>query len=151
VGIETILALGAREVHGFDIDPHLLRLACRRLRPFAGRYQLWIDSADDIHASDERYDAVFDFGVLHHVSDWRAAIAEACRVLKPNGRFIGEEMLRRFVDHPVSRVFFDHPQHDRFDMDELVNALDRQGMKILDAGNLAGIVGWFAAEKQTEK
>jgi ubiquinone/menaquinone biosynthesis C-methylase UbiE len=148
VGIETILAMGAREVHGFDIDSHALRLACRRLRRFAGRYHLWLDSADNIHASNERYDAVFDFGVLHHVRDWRIAIAESCRVLRPGGRFIGEEMLRRFVDHPVSQALFNHPRHDRFDLDDLVYTLDRQRMKILCAGHLAGLVGWFAAEKE---
>ena len=147
VGVEAILAMGAREVHGFDIDPAALTLALRRLRPRLRQVRLWHGSADDIKASDACYDAVFDFGVLHHVPDWQAAVAEVGRVLRPGGCFVGEEMLRAFVDHPVARVLFDHPRDNRFDLTALTTSIERQGLRVLASGHLGGLVGWFAAEK----
>jgi ubiquinone/menaquinone biosynthesis C-methylase UbiE len=48
-----------------------------------------------IAVPDSRYDAVFDFGIIHHVPDWRAAVAEVARVLRPQGRFYAEEVFGR--------------------------------------------------------
>jgi ubiquinone/menaquinone biosynthesis C-methylase UbiE len=39
-----------------------------------------------IQAADESFDAVFDFGVIHHVPAWEDAIREVRRVLEP-GRY----------------------------------------------------------------
>ena len=39
-----------------------------------------------IEAAAATYDAVVDFGIIHHIPHWRAALAEIFRVLKPGGR-----------------------------------------------------------------
>ena len=41
---------------------------------------------------DASYDAVVSFLMLHHVIDWESAVAEAARVLRPGGRFIGYDL-----------------------------------------------------------
>ena len=51
-----------------------------------------------IHAADDTYDAVFDFGIIHHIPRWREALDEVARVLKPGGRFFFEEVLRDALD-----------------------------------------------------
>jgi ubiquinone/menaquinone biosynthesis C-methylase UbiE len=147
VGIELILEMGAAEVHGFDLDPEVLKATHRRVRPYGNRVLLWWGSATDIPASDASYDAVFDFGVLHHIPNWWEAIAEICRVLRPGGRFLGEEMLRRFITHPIAQALFDHPVHDRFDLAGLLTTLEGSGFRIVSSGQVAECVGWFAAEK----
>jgi ubiquinone/menaquinone biosynthesis C-methylase UbiE len=147
IGMELIFAMGAAQVHGFDVDADLLCAAYRRLRRYGSRALLWTGSADDIPASEATYDVVFDFGVLHHIENWRDAIAEIARVLRPNGRFVGEEMLSDFIVHPISRALFDHPVSDRFDMNELLEALHEHGFVVLSTGHARGWVGWFAAEK----
>ena len=65
--------------------------------------QLWVGDATAVPVEDESFDAVFDFGIIHHVPHWRAALGEVHRVLKPDGRFYAEEVLGRFVTHPVER------------------------------------------------
>jgi hypothetical protein len=35
-----------------------------------------------VGAADAGYDTVFEFGIIHHVEDWRAAVAEIARVLR---------------------------------------------------------------------
>ncbi len=44
--------------------------------------------AGAIPVAPETYDAVFDFGIIHHVPDWRRTLVEIHRVLKPNGRLV---------------------------------------------------------------
>jgi SAM-dependent methyltransferase len=39
--------------------------------------------------ADDRFDVVLSFAMLHHVGDWRGAVAEAVRVLRPGGHFVG--------------------------------------------------------------
>lgn len=47
-----------------------------------------------IDLPDAQFDAVFTFGVFHHVPVWTQAIAEVYRVLKPGGVLLGGEMRR---------------------------------------------------------
>lgn len=148
VGVELIFEMGAAQVHAFDPDPQMLMATHRRVRSFGNRVLLWQGSAADIPASDESYDAVFDFGVLHHIPDWSEAISEIYRVLRPGGMFLGEEMLRRFIIHPLAQALFDHPLHDRFDLTGLLHTLEGCGFRIADSGHVAECVGWFAAEKR---
>lgn len=133
VGTEIIFErFGAAEVHAFDLDPEMVGLARRRLARFAteGRLRLEVGDATKIDAPDGSYDAVFDFGILHHVPDWRAAVAEVARVLKPGGRFFFEEVTRQALERRVYRTLFVHPTEDRFAPDELVDELGRRGIAL---------------------
>jgi len=148
VGAEIILDLfGAETVDGFDLDPSMVGRARRRLRSRGPRARLWVGDVTAIAAPDSAYDAVFDFGIIHHVPDWRSALAEIRRVLKPRGRFYAEEMLRRFVTHPVTQVFLDHPQADRFDSDTFFNGLREAGLTPLASQQLGSAAAWFVATK----
>jgi SAM-dependent methyltransferase len=144
-GVEIAFDLGATAVHAFDIDRRALASAYRRT---AGRnVRLWCGSVEAIPADAGEYAAVLDFGVLHHVEDWERGVDEIARVLRPGGRLLAEEMLAGFVNHPVARVLFDHPAANRFDLAGLTAKLRAAGFRILDAGEVAGLLGWVAAER----
>jgi SAM-dependent methyltransferase len=92
VGGEIILdRFGAAHVELIDIDPEMVEGARRRL---AGRVGAVVRVGDGtrIDAPDGSFDAVFDFGAIHQMPDWPAAVAEVRRVLKPGGRFFFEEV-----------------------------------------------------------
>lgn len=76
------------------------------------------------------YDVVFDFGIVHHVPDWRAALNEVARVLKPGGKFVFEEVTAKALASRTYRLLFDHPEHDRFSADEFTTALAGRGLEI---------------------
>lgn len=82
---------GAAAVDAIDLDPAMVTRARRRLRRYNDQVRVAQGSADDLWAAlgagDASYDAVFDFGVIHHVVNWRDAVAEVARVLRPGGRF----------------------------------------------------------------
>lgn len=148
LGMEIILdRFGAAEVHGFDLDPSMVRLARRRLSRRGIRPRFWVGTATSIPCSDGKYDQVFDFGIIHHVIRWREALAEVFRVLKPGGRFYVEEYLRDFICHPVWRRLLDHPQSDRFTAQNFVAALETAGFRLVGSTERFRSVAWFVAEK----
>ncbi|NLX14087.1 MAG: class I SAM-dependent methyltransferase [Phycisphaerales bacterium] len=93
---------------------------------------------------DGRFDAVFLFGVLHHIHQWPAAIAQVYRVLKPAGVFVFEEALMG-----SSRVLANHFwRHVPFDREELQAVLRETGFNVERfEATLAGIWCFVHARK----
>ena len=131
VGTEIVLSeFGAARVDAFDLDPGMVALARRRLSRFGDRVRVWEGDATVIDAGDEAYDAVFDFGIIHHVPAWRSALDEVARVLRPGGRFYFEEVTRHALDRAVYRRLFVHPTEDRFSGDEFLAGVERVGLRV---------------------
>ncbi len=132
VGAELILGRwGAREVHAFDLDPDMVKLAHRRLSRFgSGRARVWVGDATAIDVGDRSFNAVVDFGILHHVPGWQTAVSEIARVLRPGGRFFFEEVSRRALDRRTYRTLFAHPAENRFSREEFVGELERLGLVV---------------------
>jgi ubiquinone/menaquinone biosynthesis C-methylase UbiE len=149
VGAELVLDLfGADAVDAFDLDPRMVALARERLRGHGSRVRLWVGDASAIAAPDAAYDAVFDFGIIHHVPDWRRVLGEVRRVLKPGGRFYAEEVLAPFIRHPVVRRLLEHPERDRFDTRAFLDALGQAGLVALASRTLWRSFAWFVATKR---
>lgn len=144
VGTELILQrFGACEVHAFDLDPDMVARARRRLSSYPSeRLELYVADAASVPEPDASFDAVFDFGIVHHVPDWEAAVAEVVRVLKPSGRFFFEEVTRQALDRWAYRTFLDHPRENRFSGTEFVAALEQRGVRV-DGGAVERFFGDF--------
>jgi ubiquinone/menaquinone biosynthesis C-methylase UbiE len=132
VGTQIIFEhFGAREVHALDFDPDMVRLARRRLANYAQeRLQLTVGDVAAINEADASFDAVFDFGIIHHVPNWPAAVAEVRRVLRPGGRFFFEEVTRHALERWSYRAFTVHPTTNRFSAQEFVAELERHGIAV---------------------
>jgi len=148
VGVEIILdRFRAARVDAFDLDARMVALARRRLAPRGDRVRLWTGDASSIDAADASYDAVFDFGIIHHVPDWRAALSEVHRVLRPGGRFYAEEALERFIVNPLVKRLLDHPLANRFDAGRFSRALTAQGFRSIEMRSIGSLFAWFVADK----
>lgn len=88
----------------------MVRLAQYRHHGRSTKAVLWVGDVRALPVADDHYDTVFTFGVLHHVVDWRAALKEVYRVLKPGGRFYAEEILKKYITHPFWGPLMDAPQ-----------------------------------------
>ena len=141
VGVEVILdRLGARRVTAFDIDPEQVQRAQLRLRARPGdAVRVGVGDAAAITEADATFDAVIDFGILHHVPAWRVAVAEIARVLRPGGRLLFEEVPRQVLDSWAFRTFTEHPREDRFEASEFVAELSRHGLH--GSGHVRSAVG----------
>ncbi len=120
-------------------------------RAHAARAGLEIDyrdgSAERLPVRDAAFDVVCCWGVLEHVADVDAVLAEAARVLVPGGVFAFDTVNRTWTswlvgikvlqDWPWTRAF-DAPVHDWrmfLPPGELLAALARQGLR---SGGLVG-------------
>lgn len=132
VGTEILFRhFGAREVHAFDLDPDMVEKARRRLASFAPeRLQLTVGDAAAIAEPDESFDAVVDFGIIHHIPDWKKAVAEVRRVLRRGGQFLFEEVTRQALRRWLYRTFLEHPTENRFTGAEFVAEVERNGICI---------------------
>lgn len=134
-GTELILRrFAAARVDALDLDPAMVTRARRRLAGYGDRVRLVTGDMTDLRAAlnaeDASYDAVFDFAIVHHVPDWRAAVAEIVRVLAPGGRFYFDEVTAAALATRGYRWLFDHPTEDRFTAQEFVTELERQGLRV---------------------
>lgn len=138
---------GAESVDAFDLDPEMITLARKRLKCRGQRVTLWVGDATNIKVESNVYDAVFDFGIIHHIPDWNAAIQEVYRVLKPGGRFYGEEVFDKFITSPFWKRVLDHPQKNRFDHDRFKSVLIKTGLRVVASDQIWNRLGFFVAEK----
>jgi ubiquinone/menaquinone biosynthesis C-methylase UbiE len=131
VGVQILLEqFGAGQVYGVDLDPQQVRRAQQRFAGKSkGRAVLTVGSVDKLPFPDEYFDAVFDFGMLHHVVDWQAGVAEIQRVLKPSGIFFFEEVTRAALNRWIYRTFLDHPAKNRFSEAEFLAELPVHGIE----------------------
>jgi ubiquinone/menaquinone biosynthesis C-methylase UbiE len=130
-GVELILTeFGASKVRGIDLDRDMVARAERRIQRFAGRARVAVGDVTAIAADDQAFDAVFDFGIIHHVPVWQNAIREVKRVLKPGGLFLFEEVSKQALDRWVYRTLFDHPKENRFTREQFVQELEAQNLEV---------------------
>jgi len=108
----------------------MVERARRRLARRGDRVRLYVASATEIPEPDASFDAAFDFGIVHHIPEWRDAVAEIVRVLKPGGRFYFEEVTSHALERWSYRTFLEHPTEDRFSGEQWVAELERQGIEV---------------------
>ncbi len=134
-------------VDAFDVDPKMVSFVRQRQNQRDRRLTLWVGNVRHIPVADSRYDAVFNFGAIHHVVDWRASLGEIRRVLKPGARFYCEEILSRYITHPLIGRLMDHPQKDRFDEPQFIHALQKAGFRIESSRQLGDLYLWVVATR----
>ena len=113
-----------------DTDPSMIRLAGRRLRrqPPDRPIHLAVADATRMPFPDAEFDAAFEVGVIHHVPEWRAALKDIARVLRPGGLLFFAEPSRGRLTKGLY-FFVPHDKESMFSPDELVEALAEAGLE----------------------
>jgi ubiquinone/menaquinone biosynthesis C-methylase UbiE len=75
-------------LYALDLMPEQIEIARQR----EVNAEFFVGDIAAMELPDAQFDAVFTFGVFHHVPEWTRAIAEVYRVLKPGGVLVGGEM-----------------------------------------------------------
>ena len=129
-----------------DLDPEMLERATRRLARFVGRAHTELADCTALPFDDATFDTVVSFIMLHHVGDWRSALPEMHRVLRPGGTILGYDLTdtrlaRGFHQIDRSQVSMLNPR------DLLIGLTDADFVSPAVTSHLGGHVMRFDATK----
>ncbi len=120
-------------IHAMDLDEVMIGEAKQYINEAQRRHiHLYVGDTMQLPYPDRTMDAVFGFGVLHHLPDWRGGVAEIARVLKPGGLYFLEEFDPPFYLNPLVRRLVTHPEEDRFYSRDLRQALTANRLAVQD-------------------
>lgn len=120
-------------IHGLDIDLDMLNAAKKKRRAWKNvPLHLLAGDAQELPFPDHCFDAVFNYGIIHHLEDWQKGITEIARVLKDSGIFFFEEIYPPLYANVLFRRILDHPRENRFHGPEYRAALAASGLRLLD-------------------
>jgi ubiquinone/menaquinone biosynthesis C-methylase UbiE len=141
--------MGFKRVIAFDLEHALVRRAVRSVpRRLEDKIAYHVGNAEDLPFANSTFDAVVNFGIIHHVLDWRRCIAEISRVTKPGGFFYFEEIYPPLYANFLLKRMLRHPTEDRFYAREFLGALEANKFCLVDrvrTDSRYGVVG--AAKK----
>jgi SAM-dependent methyltransferase len=106
-----------------DFDPAMIKKARSTVSSNNdARISFCLGTAEHLPFADAYFDAVFGFGFLHHVPDWRRGLSEVARVLKSEGKYYLEEYYPSLYQNWITKFLLVHPDSDRFDSSDLREA-----------------------------
>jgi ubiquinone/menaquinone biosynthesis C-methylase UbiE len=142
---------GPQSYVGIDLDPRMIRRARRRAGALPNATFIEGD-VSNLEFPEASFDLVMDFGIVHHVPNWRDALAEVHRTLMAGGEFLFEDLSletwERGIGVPFKRIA-DHPYDQMFRKHEFVNELESLGFKVEthESSPLSFYHFWGRAEK----
>ena len=104
------------DVTGIDLTEEGINLAKKRFELYGLPGELKVDDAETLSYSNESFDVVYSFGVLHHTPDTQKSIDEVHRVLKPDGLaviMLYHKQSYNYLIHKLLDAPFDGNKKDR--------------------------------------
>ncbi len=132
VGARVIYSLFAPQRYvGIDLDPRMIKRATQKGQELENAMFVEGD-ASSLAFPDGTFDLAIDFGIVHHIPNWKDALAEVYRTLKMNGEFLFEELSletwERGIGRPLKKVL-KHPYDRMFRRQEFVDELEKLGFE----------------------
>lgn len=133
-GVDVEIAMDQYKVQSVvavDLDEMQIKRAQKRLeKKYGEKVILQVGDVSDKLFDDESFDLVIDFGIIHHVPDWKKVIEQIARVLKPGGVFLFEEVPQKKLDTLRYRLLTDHPRENRFGPEDFIAACKESGLRL---------------------
>jgi ubiquinone/menaquinone biosynthesis C-methylase UbiE len=131
-----------------DVDDRMVRGASRRLASFGERAQVVVADATELEFEDESFDMVCSWLMLHHTMRWERVCAEAVRVLRPDGLFVGYDLTDSRPARFIHRI--DGSEHRLIRPAELADELQQLEVMAPQVRTArGGLVFRFSATKAT--
>lgn len=120
-------------ITAIDLDDKMIAIAKSRNKDTSIVFRVM--DASKLEFPDNQFDAIFDFGIIHHIPNWKECIRELRRVLKPGGKIIIEDLSRETFTKGIGRlwrILSDHPYESMYTAGEFNDYLMESGFKILN-------------------
>lgn len=137
-----------RQYIGIDLDEKMVRIA-KQKNPERNMTFMEGD-VSSLPFREESFDAVFDFGVIHHIPNWKDCVREVHRVLTQGGHFILEDLSREsfstFFWGSIWQRVTDHPYESMYRRQEFLEHLEAAGFSLrhFRQYNFVGVLEYFA-------
>jgi ubiquinone/menaquinone biosynthesis C-methylase UbiE len=119
-------------IYAIDLDQRMIDIAKRNNIDDSTVFEL--GDATKLRFEDKQFDAVFDFGAIHHIPNWEDCIGELKRVLKIGGELIIADFSIETFETNTGRVLrklTSHPYERMYRRKDLVEALKSSGFEII--------------------
>ncbi len=116
-----------------DLDPRQIALSKKNINN--ERVNFEIADATKLNYHSNSFDAVFDYGVIHHIPspEWKKCLNEIHRVLKPKGLVFLYDLPEEAFDTiwgKIIKLFTIHPYDKMYRKGEFINCLKSIGFRI---------------------
>lgn len=118
-------------IHAIDLDPKMIQRAKKKIQDKHITFE--VGDASNLRFEDASFDAIFDFGIIHHIPNWREALKELNRLLKPEGQLILEDLSIDSFETRIGkilRLFLDHPYKQMFKRKDFYKELEALGFRV---------------------
>ncbi|MFH1840859.1 MAG: class I SAM-dependent methyltransferase [Candidatus Shapirobacteria bacterium] len=135
LGAKIILKyFSPRKILATDLDPRLIAIAKKNIQEKEITFEM--ADATKLNYKNESFDAVFDYGVIHHIPfpEWKRCLNEIYRVLKAGGKvFLYDVSIESFntIYGKIIRLTSAHPYSKMYRKKEFINYLSEIGFKII--------------------
>jgi len=134
------------KIYAIDLDSKMIALAKKGSNSAAVSFE--VGDASKLQYSDNSFDAIFDFGIIHHIPNWKDCILELKRVLKPNGVILIEDLSIETFKNSVGIIFkkvLSHPYNHMYKREEFFKYAEEVGLKIQskEVHNPLGLLQYF--------
>ena len=116
-----------------DLDEKMIKLAQKHNKDSTVSFKIM--DASNLDFPDNRFDAIFDFGIIHHIPDWKECLHELKRVLKPDGELLIEDLSLDSFTKGMGRlwkILSDHPYESMYTAKEFKEYLYEIGFNIIN-------------------
>jgi len=121
-------------IYGIEINAMLVEASQNRLKDIPQKLVLQSARAESLPFESTSMDFVFCRIVLSEIPDWKRAVAEMVRVIRPHGRVV----IVDFVSYNPDWLAVSGDAHPGLDPEMVADVLQAHGMQILQLDNAAG-------------
>lgn len=141
-----------KEIIATDLDPILIEEAKRRVIDPSIHFE--VADATKLRFANNNFAAIFDFGVIHHIPDWKNCLKELQRVLKKGGiLFIFDVSIESFdgLWGTITRIFTSHPYESMYQKIDFTNFLKKLNLRIISENVHKTTLNYFVLIVSKEK
>ena len=120
-------------ITAIDLDDKMIKIAQKRNKDSSISFKVM--DASNLDFPDEQFDAIFDFGIIHHIPQWRDCLNELKRVIKPNGELLIEDLSIDSFTNDIGKlwkILTDHPYELMYTAKEFKEFLNEIGFIIIN-------------------
>lgn len=135
------------KISAIDLDDRMIQIAKRRTLDKSISYHVM--DASKLEFDDDSFDVIFDFGIIHHIPNWKDCIQELSRVLKPGGELLLEDLsIESFsgLTGKFWKTILDHPYQSMYTFDQFINFIIQSNFEItnLKKSNFLNVIKFFS-------